>query len=105
MKFFNQQSDPVQGSDLCNRIFGDNANKQHKQFKAFFGIQDPAKQAPTRKERPFYKVDSFLKHLQMVSMRAWRLGRDILGDEQMIGFQGRHADKLCITYKAEGMEG
>ena len=52
MKFFNQQSDPVQGSDLCNRIFGDNANKQHKQFKAFFSIQDPAKQAPTRKERP-----------------------------------------------------
>ena len=35
-------------------------------------------------------------------MSAWRLGRDILGDEQMIGFQGRHADKLCITYKTEG---
>ena len=50
MKFFNQWSDPVQGSDLCNRIFGDNANKWHKQFKAFISIQDPAKEAPTRKE-------------------------------------------------------
>ena len=38
----------------------------------------------------------------MVSMSAWRLGRDISGDEQMIGVQGRHADKLCITYKVEG---
>ena len=36
-------------------------------------------------------------------MRAWQLGRDISGDEQTIGFQGRHADKLRITYKAEGM--
>ena len=38
----------------------------------------------------------------MVSRSAWRLGRDILGDEQMIGFQGQHADKLSITYKVEG---
>ena len=74
MKFFNQRSDPVQGSDLCHRIFGDNANKWHKQFKAFFCLQDPAKQAPARKDQPTYKVDSFLKHLQMVSMSAWRLG-------------------------------
>ena len=102
MKFFNQQSDPVQGSDLCHRIVGDNANKRHKQFKAFFCLQDPAKQAPTRKDRPTYKVNSFLKHLQKVSMSAWRLGRDISGDEQTIGFQGRHSDKLRITYKAEG---
>ena len=35
-------------------------------------------------------------------MRAWRLGRDISGDEQMIGFRGRHVDKLRITYKVEG---
>ena len=49
-----------------------------------------------------YKVDSVLKHTQVVSMRAWRLGRDISGDEQTIGFQGKHEDKLQITYKAEG---
>ena len=34
-------------------------------------------------------------------MRAWRMGRDISGDEQTLGFQGQHADKLQITYKAE----
>ena len=35
-------------------------------------------------------------------MSAWRLGRDISGDEQTIGFQGQCADKLHITYKVEG---
>ena len=60
------------------------------------------KPAPTRRECPTYNVDSFLKHLQQVSMKAWRLGQNISGDEQTIGFQGRHADKLQITYKAEG---
>ena len=35
-------------------------------------------------------------------MGALRLGHDISGDIQTIGFQGRHADKLRITYKAEG---
>ena len=67
-----------------------------------FTLQDTTKQAPTRKEHPTYKVDSFLKHLQKVSMSAWRLGQNISGDEQTIGFQGRHSDKLRITYKAEG---
>ena len=101
-EIFCQRADPVQGSDLCHWVFGDNAIKQHKQFKAFFSLQDPMKPAPTRKEHPTYKVDSFLKHLQQVSMKAWRLGQNIPGDEQTIGFQGRHADKLRITYKAEG---
>ena len=101
-KFSSQRADPVQGSDLCHQVFGDNAIKRHKQFKAFFSLQDPMKPAPTRKERPTYKVDLFLKHLQQVSMKAWRLGQNISGDEQTIGFQGRHADKLRITYKAEG---
>ena len=94
MKFSSQQADPVQGSDLCHGIFGDNTIKRHKQFEAFFSLQDPTKPAPTRKEHPTYKVDSFLKHLQQVSMKAWRLGQNISGDKQTIGFQGRHADKL-----------
>ena len=41
-----------------------------------------------------YKVDSILKHTQVVSMRARRLERDISGDEQKIGFQEKHEDKL-----------
>ena len=102
MKFNSQETDPVQGNDLCYRVFGCDAVRRHKQFKAFFCVQDPMKVAPSRKERPTYKVDPFLIHVQERSMRAWRMGRDISGDEQTLGFQGRHADKLRITYKAEG---
>ena len=79
-----------------------NAVVQYKHFKAFFCVQDPSKIPPNRKECPMYKVDSILKHTQVMSMRTWRLGRDISGDEQTIGFQGKHEDKLRIMYKAEG---
>ena len=68
-----------------------------------FCIQDPSKQAPERKHRPLHKVEPFLAHVQVTSMEAWRLGCDISGDEQTIGFQGRHADKLRITYKQKVM--
>ena len=33
---------------------------------------------------------------------AWTCGEVVSVDEQIIGFKGRHADKLRITYKAEG---
>ena len=81
MKFYSQQMDPVQGNSLCYHIFSANAVVQYKQFKAFFCVQDPSKIPPNRKEHPMYKVDSILKHTQVMSMRAWRLGRDISGDE------------------------
>ena len=93
-KFHSQVDDPIQGNDLCYRVFGSNASKRHKQFKAFFTVQDRIKTPPARKDRPTYKVDPLLKHVQLVSLRAWRLSGDISGDEQMIGFQGRHTDKL-----------
>ena len=35
-------------------------------------------------------------------MEAWICGVDISIDEQTIKFQGRHVDKLQITYKREG---
>ncbi|KAL7562479.1 hypothetical protein ACA910_005453 [Epithemia clementina (nom. ined.)] len=101
-KFQSQARNSVQGNDLCFRAFGANATRRHRHFKAFFCVQDPTKIAPSRKERPNYKVDPVLRHVQDVLMAAWRLGRDISGDEQTIGFQGKHANKLRITYKAEG---
>ena len=94
--------DPVQGNDICFCVFGSNAIRCHRHFKAFFCIQDPTKKTPCRKEHPTYKVAPFLCHVQEVSMLAWCLGHDISGNEQTIGFQRKHSDKLHITYKAEG---
>ena len=46
MKFSSQNEDPIQGNDLCYHMFGSNAVLQHKQFKAFFSVQDPSKAMP-----------------------------------------------------------
>jgi hypothetical protein len=40
--------------------------------------------------------------MNSVNPSAWLLGRNNAVDEQTVGFQGRHADKLRITYKKEG---
>ena len=102
MKFVGQAIDPINGSDLCFRVFGRNAAKRHKEFKAFFTIQDPQKIVPARTTHPNFKIDPFLRWIQVVSMAAFDLGRLISIDEQTIGFKGHHADKLRISYKKEG---
>jgi hypothetical protein len=103
MKICHQNDDPIQGSDLCYNSLGGSAGiKRHKHFKAFFCIQDPLRATPSKSTRPNHKVDNLLRHMQQISMQAWDLGPDIAIDEQTIGFQGRHKDKLRITYKNEG---
>ena len=102
MKFKSQLQDPVQGSDLIYSSFPPQSARRHKHFKPFFCVQDPSKPVPSRKENLMHKVNSFMKWIQRVSQAAWKLGRDIAGDEQTIGFQGNRADKRRITYKTEG---
>jgi hypothetical protein len=102
MKFKSQIEDPINGSDLCHAIFGKNAEKRHKHFKAFFSCQDPMLPTPSRKTHPNHKIDNFLSHVNRVSMEAWDMGRSVSCDEQTIGFQGRHQDKQRISYKKEG---
>jgi Transposase IS4 len=102
MKFRQQAFDPIQGNDFVWKQMGPGAKARHKHFKAFLCIQDPMKPAPTRKENPLHKVNSFLRWIQQVSQAAWKIGRNLSGDEQTIGFQGNHSDKRRITYKAEG---
>ena len=65
MKFSSQQSDPLQGSDLCFHAIGEDAICRHKQFKAISTIQNPQNQPPERKSRPLYKVDQLLKHTKL----------------------------------------
>jgi hypothetical protein len=41
MKFKSQLEDLVCGNDVCHSVFGKNAEKRHKHFKAIFSCQDP----------------------------------------------------------------
>jgi hypothetical protein len=90
MKVKAKHQDPVNGSDLCHKLFGKNAKKQHKHFKAFFACQHPMLLIPHKKKHPNHKINNFLSHIYRVSMTAWDLGSHASCDEQTIGFQGHH---------------
>ncbi len=102
MKFKPQHEDQVNWSDLCYEVFGKNAEKQHKHFKAFFACQDPMLPTPSKKSHPNDKVDNFLSHINRMSMMAWDMGSHASCDEKTIGFQGHCQDKMRIKYKKEG---
>jgi len=102
MKFNSQVEDPLQGSDLCSKIFGSNANVRHKMWKAFATLPCSTKVVPPKSSHPNFKVDPFLAHMQKVSMAAWVCGANLSGDEHTIGFKGNHADKQRVNYKCEG---
>ena len=102
MKFSPQAKDPINGNDFVSRSLGPNATRRHKHFRRFFACQNPVAFPKPKKTHPLWKIDEFLCHVLAVSMLAWTCGDMISVDEQTIGFQGRHGDKLRITYKAEG---
>jgi hypothetical protein len=102
-KFNPQNYDAVAGNDLCARVFGSNAAKRHRMFKLFFTVQNPYKSEEVNQSKhPYQKVNSFLRWIKQVSVSAWNPGKHLSGDEQTIGFQGRHHAKQRITYKSEG---
>jgi hypothetical protein len=102
MKLQPQHIDPINGNDFIHRHMGPNAIRRHKHFRAFFACQDPRIDPPCRKKAPLFKVRPLIKWLNYIGQSSVKLGMHASVDEQTIGFQGRHADKLRITYKAEG---
>ena len=94
--------DPVNGNDLCYKVFGKGRERRHRHFKTFFAVQDPLKQVPAKTTHLNWKVDPFLAWIQTVLIAAWDMGHKLSCDEQTIGFKGNHADKQRISYKKEG---
>ena len=102
MKLATELKDPIHHSAFLCRVLGPSAARRFKEWKACFACQDPKLPIPSRKTHPNFKVDEFLRHLQLIFRYAWLPGRDLSGDEQTMGFKGQHADKLRINYKKEG---
>ena len=101
-KFKPQSACKTHGSDFVYQAFGPNAARRHRHFKCFFTVQDPSIHPPSRKKRPNWKVWPLICWLNYITVLAWLLGVVFSADEQTQGFQGNHADKKRITYKAEG---
>ena len=102
MKFHTQQDDFANGNDFVRANLGPNAERRHKHFKRFFGVQNPLKMTPSKKQFPLWKLKEFLDYMNTVCPEAWLLSEWISIDEQTIGFKGKHGDKLRISYKREG---
>ena len=52
MKFKSQKDNFANGNDFIHSHMGPNAERQHKHFKRFFGVQNPIKVAPSKKQFP-----------------------------------------------------
>ena len=105
MKFKSAMEDPVNGNNMINRAFGGRSAmsvRRHKHFKAFFACVDPLIVTPARETHPNWKIHPLLKHINSVAKEAVHLGQHLSCDEQTVGFQGHHKDKMRITYKKEG---
>ena len=79
-----------------------NGARRYQHFKRFAAVQDPRKMPPDRKDSPLFKLLPLINWINKVGPLSWELGLNLSVDEQTVGFQGRHIDKLRITYKAEG---
>ena len=102
MKFDLQNKNPTNGSDFCYNTFGSCARWRHKEFKAFFAVQDSVKPTPMRKSHPNWKIQVLLRHAIIVSKDAIFLGSSLSIDEETMGYKGRHPEILHINYKKEG---
>jgi hypothetical protein len=103
MKFRTATEDPLHGNDFIFKHMGANATMRNKHFRAFLAFQDPRATIPVdRKKDPLFKVSSIVKWINFIGPTSVDLGERLSIDEQTMGFQGRHADKLRISYKTEG---
>ena len=61
MQFDSQVENPINGNDIYNKAFGTCATRRHKEFKAFFALQDPLNLVGTRKTQPNWKLQQLFK--------------------------------------------
>ena len=99
IKFKSNQEDPVNGSSLCNEVFGNTVLNRHKEFKAFFSATNPIVPTPSTTTHPIWNIDPFLKHMIRVSKEFMFIGREISCYELDIRFQVQHKDKQQVTFR------
>jgi hypothetical protein len=74
--------------------------KHFRRFMCMFDFREDAKKET--KSNPLWKVQRLLDELNDSASEMWIPGKWLSIDEQTLGFQGRSALKLRISYKKEG---
>ena len=80
-KFASHMKDMIHGNDMVNNAFGPNAIARHKQFKAFFALQNPCIPTPPRKEYLNWKVKPLITWMNYIGPRAYKPGIHVSVDE------------------------
>ena len=73
MKFYSEQDDFANGNDFVRSHLGPNAERHHKHFKQFFGVQNLVKIAPPIKDFPLWKIKKILDYMNVMCPEAWLL--------------------------------
>lgn len=90
----------VWGHEFLRNLFDKNSEHRFQEFRTFFHLSDPT--AVNDKTDKLFKLNPLLRETRLRCERLWRFGKKGSVDEMTIGFKGRSAMKLRITYKAEG---
>ena len=77
MKFKDENEDPVNGSTLCNRIFGKRGMTKQKEFKAFSGSVNPLVPTLTISSHPNWKIDPLLKYCMGLAKEVVIIGKHV----------------------------
>ena len=89
----------VQGNNFLQENVVHNALGINKKFKFCFAFQDLWKPITACKLYTNCKLYPLLKNILYVFHFEWLISGALYVDEKMIGFKGRHMDKMKISYK------
>ena len=104
MKLNPQQVYKVHANYFIYNLFGPNANRRHKKFKAFFAYQNHLIIPPPKTKSPNWRVQPLLMSMKFLFPLIWLLGVAFSIDEKTMHFKGRHADKKGRCKKKKVMD-
>ena len=98
-----QSKDRTHGNDFIAKHMGLSYQQHYRQFRAYFGCQDPLMTPPPKEKCPNFKVDEFFRWLRHQWKQAWEVSKTCSVDEQTCCMQGRSEYKTrCGKYKRIG---
>ena len=102
LKMKPQEKDPIYGNYFIHHYLGQSSDPRHRQFRAFFSVQDPLITTPPSKYCSKFKLEPFLKCIQYIYLETLITGKNISRYEQTFWFKEKYSDKLRINFKKAG---
>ena len=98
-----QAKQRTHGNDFIARCIGPMYEQKYRNFRHFFGCQDPLKIPPAKEKCPNVKVDELFRWCRYIWKQAWVLGENFSTDEQTCKMQGKSEYKTrCGKFKRLG---